>query len=194
MAMRLVFAFVILLLFGCASSPAPESRYLEDNFKKSVSVTLNAPNLSALHKPPLNSGLAFLKVYDFNDVCEKRSTIFGEAYKQADPVGEIYVSKADRSKLGKLPLGLVVVSAGFDVHGVGTRMKCDRYFQFETRENFTYEIEVKESRPFVVSCSVSIKERGADGRYSDNISKFQRSENGGFLGLDDDLSPICGES
>ncbi|CAA0092920.1 Uncharacterised protein [Zhongshania aliphaticivorans] len=136
---------------ACASSPAPESRYLDGKDDQYVGVTLSAPNLSAIHKPPLNSGLAFLKVYDFDDVCEKRKTIFGEAYKEAEPIGEICVSKADRSKVGKLPVRLVVIKAGFDIHGIGTRMSGDRYFQFQTRDSFTYEVEVNESRPFVVS-------------------------------------------
>ena len=191
MTRNLVSIFVLTLVAGCASSPAPESRYLAGKYEESVAVTLSAPNLSAIHKPPLNSGLAFLKVYDFDDVCEKRKTIFGEAYKEAEPIGEIYVSKADRSKVGKLPVGLVVIKAGFDIHGVGTRMICDRYFQFETRDSFTYEIEVKESRPFVVSCSVSVREMNAEGMYTDNIAKLQSSKDGGFLGLDEDLSPIC---
>lgn len=190
-----IFTLALLPLFavftGCSSVPAPESKYSYGDYQKQTTVLLSAPNLSNFHNPPVASSLAYIKVYKVKDVCEKRKTLFGEAYRQAEPIGEIYVSKADRSKYGQLPAGNIVIQSGFDIHGIGSRMTCDRYFQFQVKEGFEYEVEVKESRPFVTSCYVSIKEKDSKGVYSNNLTNFFQSKDGGFLGLEEDMSPIC---
>lgn len=182
---------LISVFTGCSSVPAPESKYSYVDNQKQTSVLLSAPNLSNFHNPPAASSLAYIKVYEVKDVCEKRKTLFGEAYKQAKPIGEIYVSKADRSKYGQLPVGNIVIQSGFDVHGIGSRLTCDRYFQFQVKEGFEYEVEVKESRPLVTSCYVSIKEKNPKGGYSDHLTNFYQSKDGGFLGLEENMSPIC---
>ncbi|MEH6543669.1 MAG: hypothetical protein V7721_06985 [Porticoccaceae bacterium] len=186
-----VFA-VLSVLASCTSVPGPSSKYSYGDDEIQAVVILSAPNLSSFHKPPLTSSLAFIKVYKIDDVCEKRKTLFGEAYKQAEPIGEIYVSKADKVKSGKLPVGNIVIRSGFDIQGIGSRMTCDRYFQFTSKENHEYEIEVKESRPFVTSCYVLIREKDSKGNYSEKLGNFQHSVNGGFLNMEEDVSPMCG--
>lgn len=182
---------VISFVSGCGSVPGPDSKYSYENYRETAEVTLGAPNLSNLHNPPFNTSLAYIKVYEAEEACEKRKSIFGEIYKQADPIGEIYVSKADRVKVGGLPVGDVVIQSGLLVNGPAARITCDRYFQLTVRENHTYEIEVQESRPLLTSCMVSIREKDPDGIYSENLNNLKHSLDGGFLGMKRDMSPIC---
>jgi len=182
---------IAVLATGCSSVPGPDSKYSYKDQENTVNVTLSAPNLSNFHKPPINYSLAYIKVYDEKDVCEKKKVLFGEIYKQADPIGEIYVSKADRVKLGKLPVGKVVIQSGFKVSGGGGGMTCDRYFQFTVKEDHVYEVEVRESRPLVISCTVTISEQSSDGDYSMGLSDLKYSKTKGFLSQERDMSPIC---
>lgn len=182
---------IMAFIVGCASAPGPASTYSYASDQKTTTVTLSAPNISALHKPPFNYGVAYIKVYNLDEVCEKKKTLFGEMHIQAKPIGEIYVSKAEKTRTGQLPIGNIVIQSGLDVQGPGAKMTCDRYFQFTSKENASYEIEVLESRPLVTSCTVSIKEKNPDGSYSPSLSNLAHSTKGGFLGMSRDMSPIC---
>ena len=178
-----------LMIMGCATNQKYENEFDYDGLS-TTKVTLSAPNISAQHLPPVMVGVAYLNVYDKDVFCEKNKGILGEAYKVGEPIGKIYAHKKQRIREGLIPVGDVIIKTGFSAGAAGGGgLECGNYLAFETKEGYEYEVEVKESRPLLTKCYLSIKEKNANGNYVELTELKAGKERGFFRILD--LSKIC---
>ena len=187
-ARRICGLLLIVALGGCATSETFNSSF-EYGDMATTKVTLSAPNISALHMPPLMVGVVYLDIYENNIFCQKKKVLFGEGYNIGEPIGKIYVHKGQRVKEGKIPIGQVIVKTGFTVDGPGGGLECGNYYSFETSSKNEYEVEVTESRPLVTRCYLSIKEKDTEGNYLE-LTNLKTGSQSKFWKVRD-LSEIC---
>ncbi len=188
--MRRIPLFLSFIFFaGCATSASFDNTF-DYGEKKTASVVLSAPNISAPHNPPIFIGVAYLEVYEKESFCEKVPYLFGERFNEGKPIGKMFAHAGQRKKEGEIPVGDVVIRAGLEASSFGS-FECDQYFSFDTKANRTYEVEVRESRPLVTGCRVSVKEQDLTGASTEPSNLNSSKER--FI-LDDDLSNLCGEA
>jgi hypothetical protein len=160
---QLIIILATIFLNGCVSF----ENFHEYGGVETTNITLSAPNISAQHAPPLIAGVAYVSVYDKNIFCQKRQTLFGKTHKIGEPIGKIFAFKKQRTTSGVIPTGQVIVKAGLSSGSVGDgNVSCGNYFTFRAKSSHDYEIEVKEGRPFVTQCFLTVKEKNKSGEYS----------------------------
>ena len=188
--MRLMSLLLFSTLFaGCATYDSFDNSF-DYGERNTTSVVLSAPNISAPHNPPIFVGVAYLEIYDKALFCERVPGVLGEKYNKGEPIGKMFANASQRQKEGEIPVGDVVVRAGFDARSFGSS-QCDGYFSLATKAYRSYEVEVKESRPLLTHCYIAVKEKDLVGSPTE-IDTFNSSKDRFFRS--DDLSAVCGES
>ena len=186
-AASLLFSTIVV---GCATSETFEKSF-DYGGQQTTTAVLSAPNISAPHSPPIIVGVAYLEVYDNDIFCQKEKALFGETFKKGEPVGRLYVHKKQKIEHGEIPVGRIIVKAGFRAGSFGDEsFKCGNYFSFEAKAGLQYEVEVTESRPLVTHCYISIKAKDASGNYTE-LTDFAAGKK--RVIRDDDLSEVCNE-
>lgn len=188
--MRRIPLFLCLIVFaGCATSESFDNSFNYGE-RTTTSVVLSAPNISAPHNPPIFIGVAYLEVFDKESFCEKVPGAFGERFNEGEPIGKMFAHSGQRTKKGEIPVGDVVIRVGMEARSFSSS-ECDKYLSFNTKAHRTYEVEVRESRPLVTRCYVSVKEKDVTGTSTEPSSLNSSEER--FI-LNDDLSKLCGEA
>ena len=147
---RLIAVMSLMVLTACESNMQIENTFNESYLANSSDLIVTSPNFSALHAPPLMSGLAYVQTYSKKEFCEN---------EEPTRIGKVTITKANKTQYSKLPSGEIVALIVYHAVGAnGGGLKGASFYSFGVKPDSKYKITITEARPLVTSYSVTISE------------------------------------
>ncbi len=134
-------AITVAGLSACQTFEQPEIVSNSEFEGDSVELTLTSPNFSALHAPPLLTGFGYVKTFVKSEFCEDT--------EKAPLVSKTYITRGNKTRQTKLPVGDSVVIVGFNTAGGASSIRGFGVYNFTVDADKSYKITLRESRPLV---------------------------------------------